>query len=293
MVIKNKTNRIRKTPQIGIYIVVAILALIFAYPFWQTIVLSFSDKAFANSPGFKFWPRNFTLDAYKQVFKTNTIFIGYANTIWRVAVGSVITLVITFCASYSLTHKQLPGRGFINFIIVFTMFFGGGMIPTYLNLKSLGLLNTRWVLVLPGAAGAWNFIIMRNFIGAINPEIEEAAHIDGAGAIQTMVQIIVPLSKTVIAVIGLWSIVSHWNAWFDSLVYANKPDLVVLQTVVRRLIDVGEETATAGESMTAAESPTKTIRAATVMIATAPILAGYPFIQKYLVKGTMVGAVKG
>ena len=288
-----KPNKIKRKPQIGVYIVLAILTFVFVYPFWQTIVLSVSDKVYANAPGFKFWPRNFTLDAYKQVFKTNTIFIGYANTLWRVAIGSSITLVITFCAAYAITHKQLPGRSLINIVIVFTMFFGGGMIPTYLNLKSLGLLNTRWVLVLPGAAGAWNFIIMRNFIGAINIEIEEAAHIDGAGAVQTMIQIMAPLSKAVIAVIGLWSVVSHWNAWFDSLVYANKPHLVVLQTVVRRLIDVGEETAAAGEALTAAESTTETIRAATVMIATAPILAGYPFIQKYLVKGTMVGSVKG
>ena len=160
-------------------------------------------------------------------------------------------------------------------------------------MKSLNLLNTLWVLVLPGAASAWNFIIMRNFVSAISPEIEEAAHIDGAGPIQTMVRIILPLSKAVISVIGLWSVVNHWNAWFDSMVYANKAELVVLQTVVRRLIDVGDETAAAGESMTAADSTAETIRAATVMVATAPILAGYPFIQKYLVKGTMIGAVKG
>lgn len=283
----------RSKPQIGAWIVVALLSFIFVYPFWQTVVLSFSDKVYANSPGFKFWPRSFTLDAYHEVFKSNTILIGYANTLWRVAIGASLTLVITFCAAYAITHRNLPGRSAINFIIVFTMFFGGGMIPTYLNLKSLGLLNTRWVLVLPGAASAWNFIIMRNFVGAINSEIEEAAHIDGANALQTMVRIMLPLSKAVIAVIGLWSVVNHWNAWFDSIVYANKPDLVVLQTVVRRLIDVGEESAAAGESITAAESTTETIRAATVVIATVPILAGYPFIQKYLVKGTMVGAVKG
>ena len=283
----------RKKPQIGTYIVLALLTFIFVYPFWQTIVLSFSDKNYANSPGFKFWPRNISLDAYRQVFKSNSIFIGYRNTLFRVAVGSLITLVITFCAAYAITHKELPGRGAISFIIIFTMFFGGGMIPTYLNLKSLNLLNTLWVLVLPGAAGAWNFIIMRNFIGAISTEIEEAAHIDGAGPYQTMTRIILPLSKAVLAVIGLWSVVSHWNAWFDSMVYANKSNLAVLQTVVRRLISVGEESAAAGDSVTAADTTTETVRAATVMVATAPILLGYPFIQKYLVKGTMVGAVKG
>lgn len=287
--------RIRKKqkPQFFAYVVLLLLSFIFVYPFWQTIVLSLSDKVYANAPGFKFWPQNITLDAYRQVFKSGTIFTGYANTIYRVVVGTLITLAITFCAAFAMTHNKLPGRSGISFLIVFTMFFSGGMIPTYLNLKSLGLLNTRWVLVLPGAAGAWNFIIMRNFIGAIGADIEEAAQIDGASPVQTMLRIILPLSKAVIAVIGLWSVVSHWNAWFDSMVYANKSNLVVLQTVVRRLIDVGEETAAAGDAVTAANSTSETIRAATVMIATIPILMGYPFIQKYLVKGTMVGAVKG
>lgn len=178
-------------------------------------------------------------------------------------------------------------------IIVFTMFFSGGLIPTYLNLKSLGLINTRWALILPSAAGAWNFIIMRNFISGISTEIEEAAHIDGANVMQTMLLIILPLSKAVIAVIGLWSVVGHWNGWFDALLYANKSDLVVLQTVIRRLIDEGEEMAASGEALTMAASTPETVRAATVMVATAPILLGYPFIQKYLVKGTMIGAVKG
>ena len=173
------------------------------------------------------------------------------------------------------------------------MFFGGGQIPTYLNLKALNLLNTRWVLILPGAAGAWNFLVMRNFLSGISKEMEEAARIDGATPIQTMTMIFLPLSKAVIAVIGLWSAVGHWNAWFDSMVYAGKSKLVVLQVVIRRLIDDGEEATAAGDSMSMAEATPQTVRAATVMVATIPILVAYPFIQKYLVKGTMVGAVKG
>ena len=153
--------------------------------------------------------------------------------------------------------------------------------------------STRWVLILPGAAGAWNFIIMRNFLSGISREMEDAAKIDGAGVIQTMTHVILPLSKSVIAVIGLWSVVSHWNAWFDSMAYANKNNLIVLQMVVRRLIDQGENLAASGDAMTMASATPTTVRAATVVIATAPILMGYPFIQKYLVKGTMVGAVKG
>lgn len=288
-----KMNRMKKKPQIITYIVVLALSFIFAYPFWHTLVLSLSDKVSANMPGFKFWPETFSLDAYKQVFSSNTIFVGYANTIVRTVAGTAITLVITFCAAYGMTHKEIPGWSLINFIIIFTMFFGGGIIPTYMNLKSLGLLNTRWVLILPTAAGAWNFIIMRNFISGISREMEEAARIDGASDLQTMIKIYLPLSKAVIAVIALWSVVSHWNAWFDAITYANKDSLIVLQTVVRRLIDTGDEMTAAGEGLSMAESTPQTVRAATVMVATIPILAGYPFIQKYLVKGTMVGAVKG
>lgn len=290
---QNTVKRKKQKPQIITYIVIALLSFVFVYPFWHTAVLSFSDRVFANSDGFKFWPKNFSLDAYRQVFSAGTIFIGYANTIWRAAVGTIITLVVTFSAAFAMTHRELPGWKFLNFMIVFTMFFGGGVIPTYLNLKSLGLLNTRWVLVLPGAAGAYNFMVMRTFIKSIGREMEEAARIDGASVLQTAVRIILPLSKPTIAVIGLWSVVGHWNAWFDSMTYANKENLLVLQTVVRRLIDTGDELTAAGNSATMADVTPQTVRAATVMISTIPILMGYPFIQKYLVKGTMVGAVKG
>lgn len=288
-----KTKGRKKKPQIITYIIIAVLGFCFAYPFWQTLVLSFSDKVYANAPGFKFWPQEISVEAYKRVFATGTIFTGYANTLIRTILGTILTVVITYSAAFAMTHKELPGWSLINFLIVFTMFFGGGLIPTYMNLKALGLVNTIWVLILPGAAGAWNFIIMRNFVNGISKEIEDAAHIDGASAFKTMVMIYAPLSKATIAVIALWSAVGHWNAWFDSVVYANKSDLVVLQTVIRRLIDTGNEMAASGEDMSMADMTPETVRAATVMVATIPILLGYPFVQKYLVKGTMVGAVKG
>ena len=287
-----KTKK-RKKPQIGVWIVVIILSFIFIYPFWQTLVLSFTDSVSANQGGFFFWPKNFNLDAYKKVFSTDSIFIGYKNTITRCFLSAVLTLSVTFCAAYGMADRNLPGWSFFNVLIVFTMFFGGGVIPAYLNLKALGLINTIWVLVLPGVAGAWNFIIMRNFVSSISKEIQEAALIDGAGTFTTMIKVVLPLSKPVMAVIGLWTVVGDWNAWFDSLTYANKKELIVLQTVIRRLIDEGDEAVAAGELLTMAEATPATIRAATVMVATLPILLGYPFIQKYLVKGTMVGAVKG
>lgn len=283
----------KKKPQIIAYTAVVILAFLFLYPFWQTLVISFSDKIYANEPGFKFWPRYFSLDAYRRVFAGNTIYIGYVNTLIRTLAGTALTLIITFMASYAMTHREIPGWSVINIFIVFTMFFGGGLIPTYLNLKSLGLLNTRWVLILPGAAGAWNFLVMRSFLNDVGKELEDSARIDGAGTIRIMVSVIAPLSKAVIAVIGLWSVVGHWNAWYDAQTYANKSNLVVLQTVVRRLIVESEYEVATGDVMSMASSTPQTVRAATVMVATLPILAGYPFIQKYLVKGVMIGSIKG
>lgn len=291
--VKKKALRKKKKPQIVTYIVLIILAFLFVYPFWQTLVISFSDSVYANAPGFKFWPKTLSLAAYQKVFGTSTIYIGYMNTLIRTAAGASVTLLITFCAAYTMAHRNLPGWSFFNFIVVFTMFFSGGLIPAYLNLKSLHLLNTRWVLILPGAAGAWNLIIMRNFLSSISKELEDAARIDGAGAVRCMLSIYLPNSRAILAVIGLWSVVSHWNAWFDSMIYANKAELVVLQTVIRRLIDSGNEMAASGNAASMADMTPATVRAATVMVATLPILLGYPFIQKYLVKGTMVGAVKG
>jgi len=288
-----KTRRKRKKPQIITLLIVLALSFVFAYPFWHTIVLSFSDNAFAYETGFKFWPRKFVLDAYEFVFKDNSIFIGYFNTIWRAAVGTVLTIAATYCAAYAMTEKDLPGWSLITFFITFTMFFSGGTIPSYLNMKELGLIGNRWALVLPRIAGAWNFLIMRNFLMSVDKEIKDAARIDGAGVFQTMIRVYAPLSKSVIAVVGLWSVVGHWNAWFDALLYTNKTELMVLQTVIRRLINYGNDAAQTGELMSMAESTPDTVRAATIVIATFPILFGYPFIQKYLVKGTMVGAVKG
>ena len=289
----SKPKKRRQKPQIITYLVVILLSFAFLYPMWHTVVLSFSDRVYALQPGFKFWPKNITLEAYENVFSSDSIFTGYANTLIRTVAGTALTLVVTFCMAYAMSDKTIPGWKLINIFIVFTMFFSGGTIPAYINMKELGLLNTRWALILPLAAGAWNFIIMRNYLTGISKEMKEAAHMDGANVYQIMVRIMIPLSKPVIAVIGLWSAVNHWNAWFDSLLYANKTKLLVLQTIVRRLIEKSEELEGMGAGVSMAEATSVSVRAATVVVATLPILLAYPFIQKYLVKGTMVGAVKG
>lgn len=283
----------RRRPQILITILVIFLSFLFIYPFWHTLMISFSDTVSVNKGGFFFWPKNFNLDSYRMVFKDDSIWIGYKNTIIIAVAETTLQLVVSFCAAYAMSDHDLPGWKVINILLAFTMFFGGGLIPTYLNMKTLGLINTRWALILPGAAGVWSFIVMRTFLGNVSKELQEAALIDGAGTIKTMILIVLPLSKPIIAVTALKSVIADWNAWFSAMLYANKKELMVLQTVIRRLIEEGDASVAAGEVMTMADAAPATMRAATIMAATIPILIAYPFAQKYLVKGTMVGSLKG
>jgi len=283
----------KQKPQIITYIIILLLGFVFVYPMWHTFVVSFGDRAYALSDGFKFWPPNPTLDAYKEVFSGKRIYYGYMNTLFRAFFGTTLTLVVTFCGAYAMRYKDMPGYAFISFLIIFVMYFGGGAVPGYINIKNLGLLNNRWVYVLPGIAGTYNLLVMRSFINSLGRELEEAARIDGANPMQTMIKIYVPLSKAIMAVIGLWCVVGHWNAYYDGMVYCTRQELIVLQNAIRAIIGQADQNENIGNLSTLADVTSESVRCATIMIATAPILAGYPFIQKYLVKGTMIGALKG
>ena len=272
----------KKKPQIITYLVIAVLMFVFVYPFWQTIVLSFSDKIYANAPGFKFWPKEFCLDAYKAIFADNSIFVGYANTIWRTVVGTVLTVSVTYLAAFAMRHRGIPGWSLINFLIVFTMFFGGGMVPTYLNIKELGLLNTRWVLVLPGVAGAWNFIIMRNFLSSIDKEMEEAAYIDGAGYGQAMIRIIFPMAQPSIITIILFNFLSFWNEYIISMtLMSSAQGQKTLPVGLLNLMQAQQSSAQYG------------ILYAGLVLVMLPTLILYMCVQKKLTQGMTVGGLKG
>ncbi len=218
------------------YIVLGILALLCLYPFWDTLVLSFMTPEDATELGVRLWPKEFNFQAYKNILNDKLIGIGYLNTIFRTAMGTLLTVLLTYCAAYSLSKKNLMFRNTITTFIIITMFFNGGLIPTYLNIKHLGLMGSRWALILPMIANAWYLIITRSFISNLPDELEEAAVIDGAHPIRIVFSIMLPLSLPILAVISLWSAVAHWNDWFRAMLFVRERSKMVLQLILRRLL---------------------------------------------------------
>jgi putative aldouronate transport system permease protein len=265
------------------------------YPFWEIIRISFSTPAEAARLSFSLWPKETSLSAYTQVIGNSYIWSGYKNTIFRILLGLSIQMILMILTAYPLSKKKLPFRNGVTGLIVFTMFFSGGLIPTYLLIKNIGIIDSIWALVLPGAIPTFSMLIVRNYFMGIPEALEEAAKIDGAGTVKTLTHIILPLSMPILMTVGLWGLVGHWNAWFDCLIYISDPDKYVLQTILRKIIidsapQFAEFTVTEGsETMPSAE----VVKAATIIVSTLPILAIYPFIQKYFVKGIMLGSLKG
>lgn len=266
------------------------------YPFWQTVVLSFSGPSSASSLGVHLWPDQWIPDAYKFVFSYQDIVAAYLNTILRTVVGTVIIVSTTLLVAYPLSKRDLPYRNYFTIFFLIAMFFSGGMIPDYLLIKNLGLLDNRLALILPGAVNVFSIIIMRNYLMTIDKGIEESALIDGAGYFTILGKIIIPLAKPVIATVALWAAVGHWNAWFDAMIYIRDPSKTVLQMVVRSMMvdmDLSQTQFGGGGGMTNANLLLSNVRAATVMISIGPIILIYPFAQKYFIKGIMIGSLKG
>ena len=264
------------------------------YPFWKIFLDSISTPLEVYRIGLKLWPHATTLDAYGSVFSRNTIGIAYLNTVLRTVAGTSLTLLVSFCAAYALSKRFLPGNRIITLLMIFTMFFSGGLIATYLWMKELGLHNNRLALILPPAASAYYIIIMRNFFRAIPPDLEESAVMDGASVYRILFAIVVPVSLPVVATIGLWSIVFHWNSWFDALIYNSQPRLLVLQLMLRRIL-IENQATTLFEMELESEATfvEETIIAATLFVSIGPVILVYPFIQRYFVKGIMTGSLKG
>jgi len=278
-------------------IILFLLTIIFAFPFWQTLVLSFSDATKISRLSLNIWPIGWSLESYKSVIQSSILWIGYKNTIIRTILGTIISIIITFLAAYVLTKNELPLRNFIMYLVLITLFFSGGLIPSYAVIRILQLRDTIWVLIIPGAFSAWNCIIARNFIQSLPASMEESAVIDGASPFQRVFRIIIPLSMPVIAVLCLWIAVGHWNAWFDAFIYIRKPEKIVLQLVLRRLLmedrieDLIRENSLS--MSTDVKKTLETVKGATIFVSLIPILLTYPFLQKYFVKGVMIGALKG
>ncbi|NOU74212.1 ABC transporter permease subunit [Paenibacillus sp. LMG 31458] len=274
---------------------ISLFSLAVLYPFWQTLVLSFSDANGVSTLGFHLWPEQWVVVAYRFVFSYQNIISAYLNTIFRTVIGTALIVFFTLLVAYPLSKKDLPYRNYFTAFFLITMFFSGGLIPNYLLIKSLGLLDNRLALILPGVVNVFSIIIMRNFLMTIDKGLEESALIDGAGYFKILTKIIVPLSKPVIATVALWAAVGHWNAWFDAMIYIRDPQKTVLQMVVREMmvaLDLSQ-TQMGGGGMSNANLLLSNVRAATVMISIGPIILIYPFAQKYFIKGIMIGSLKG
>lgn len=274
--------------------VVSLFCISVLYPFIHILSMSFSTPEAAIRPGIHLVPQEFSLESYRRAFNTDGIWSGYGNTIFRTVVGTAASLLAMTMGAYALSKKWLPHRSFYTLVVVFTMFFNGGLIPTYLMIQSLGLLDSRLALILPCLISTFSMLIMRNFFMSIPEEMEESAKIDGANDIWVLLTIVLPLSKPILATVGLWTAVYHWNAWFDALIYVQDQSKTVLQLYLRRLI-IENQTNELEELVnrtTTGVSP-ETVKSAVLMIATLPIMFVYPFIQKYFVKGIMLGSVKG
>jgi putative aldouronate transport system permease protein len=280
-----------------IHVAMVSLLIVMIYPFWDQFIMSISMRTAALRGGFRLWTWPINLEGYRVVFKSKEILTGAMNTLYRVILGTIWTVFFTALTSYPLSRDDFPLKGLFTGVVLFTMLFSGGLIPSYLLRRDLGLIDKRLVFILPGV-GAYNIIIMRNFFRSIPAEIQESAKLDGASDLQVWARIIMPLSKPVLATIALWTAVGHWNAYFDSLIYITDRSKYVLQVILRRvlledeLISMGMQPGPEyGVLMT---KPTQeTVKAALLMATTLPIVFVYPFLQRYFIKGIMLGAVKG
>lgn len=273
-----------------------LIVLVTAYPIYYVLIASFSDpKALAIHNGLLFTPlAPFTTSAYEMVLENQQIIRGFANTMYIMVFGLAANLILTSLGAYFLTIKGPALKNVITFMIIFTMYFSGGMIPGYLNIKSLGLLNSLWSLILVGGINTTNLIILKSAFQSIPESLVESARLDGATYWQVLVKIMLPLSKATMAVIVLYYGVSRWNSWFAASLYLNDSDLFPLQLVMRNILNMA--TQMAGGSGAGLDDMTQMvdlIQYALIVVATAPIMVLYPFLQKYFVKGVMIGAVKG
>ena len=274
-----------------------ILFLIILYPLVYVISSSFSSPWAVSTGRVVLWPVDISLEGYKAVFTNQMIGIGYINTVIYTVFGTLLNIFMTMIAAYALACPKLPGKKFLMFMFTFTMLFGGGMIPSYILIRNLGMLNTRWAMIIPGAIAVYNMIITRTFImNSIPSELQEAAEIDGASDIQYLIHCVLPLSKAVIAVITLYYAVGHWNAYFNAFLYLTNKNLFPLQIVLRDILisNMIDVTQVYDETLLAAKlGMAELLKYSLIIVSSLPVMCIYPFIQKYFIQGVMIGSLKG
>ncbi|MDF2835896.1 MAG: transporter permease [Paenibacillus sp.] len=278
-----------------IYIVLALFALSTLFPLYFVFVMSVTPYTeVLRNGGFILWPSSFTFEAYKEIFGSNRIPDALQITVIITVAGTFLNLLVTSLLAYPLSKKSTPWRNGILLAIIFTLLFNGGLIPTYLVVRELGLYNTIWALFVPGMVSTFNFLIMKTYFESLPQEVEEAARVDGCGDIATLARIVLPLSAPIMATVGLFYGIGHWNEYFKGIMYVTERSLAPMQVVLRNMIQtpsISQELAV--NSTNLAMLPPETIKMATVAVAILPIVIVYPFLQKYFLKGVMIGAIKG
>jgi len=281
-------------------VIITILTLFFLivlYPCIFVISASFSSGTAVQSGRVVLFPVDFSLEGYKTVFNTKNVWIGFGNSLFYTVVGTIINIVMTMTAAYCLSRNDLPGKNFFMLLFTFTMFFGGGLIPSYMVIQNLGMLNTRWALLIPGAIGVYNLIVARTFIiNTIPQELLEASMIDGCSDVIYYTQVVIPLSKAIIAVLVLFYGVGHWNAYFNAMIYLHDKAIYPLTLFMREILmssQIDPSTVTDPELQARLADMVGVIKYSLIMVSMIPILLIYPFVQKYFVKGVMIGSVKG
>lgn len=269
--------------------------LVIAYPLWFIIIASISNSDLVNLGKVTFWPRDIRLYGYQQIIKDARIWNGYTNTIFYVVAGTALNMVVTMPAAYALSRKTFQARNKIMLYFVFTMFFNGGLVPTYMTINQLGLISTRTIFIVFMALNTFNLIIARTFIeNSIPDELYEAAVLDGCSHFYFFIKVVIPLSKAVISVLVLYYGVAHWNDYFNALLFNSNSSFEPLQIVLRRILLLNEAFSSGSGVMGGyAQSSADQVKYAVIIVSTLPILCVYPFIQKYFEKGVMIGAVKG
>ncbi|WP_028561574.1 carbohydrate ABC transporter permease [Paenibacillus pinihumi] len=285
---------------ITIYTFLILLSFSALYPFWNALVVSFNLGLDTSKGGVTFWPRVFTLENYEIVFNDKRLINGLAISVSRTVVGTATAILMTAILAYGMTKRELIGRNVYMVYFIFTMYFVGGLIPTFLLYRSLGLMNSFWVFILPALISVWNMIIFRTFFKGLPAGLEESAKVDGCTNWGILFRIVLPLSGPVIATLALFTAVSHWNDWFIASIYINNEKLLPIQTMLRQILNANIVTDMSNNLDTASQAriesartiTTKSLTMATMMVATLPIVLVYPFVQKYFVKGVLIGSLK-
>lgn len=283
-----------------IYILLSLLAFMTFYPFWNALVISFNSGMDTSMGGVTFWPRVWTLENYGIVFNDARLLNAFFISVGRTVVGTAASILFTAIFAYGISKKELIGRKFYMILCIITMYFSGGLIPSFLLIRELGLMNSFWVFIIPSLISVWNMIIFRTFFQGLPAGLEESAKIDGSGNWGIFFRIVIPLSGPVIATLSLFTAVYHWNDWFGPSIYISNENLLPIQTMLKQILNsniVSDQmsqldSAAQGQLAKMRTVTSKSLSMATMMVATIPIIMVYPFVQKYFVKGVLIGSLK-